>query len=138
MLVAMFRSTFILPLLLASAISITVAHAQPQPVRPPQFFDYAARIQKEIRADWKFNGPRPKTGTVITLNLSSEGEVLDVEVTKSSGDERYDYSVLAAVGRANPLPAPPPDLYQKYFTVFRLAFHPAQPQPGPQADRMAR
>lgn len=129
----MFSSTLgqcvVLPLLIiASSFVHHPAQAQTQPVRPPQFFDYAARIQKEIRAEWKFNGPRPKTGTVVTLNLSADGEVLDVEVTKSSGDEKYDYSVLAAVGRANPLPAPPADLYKKYFTIFRLAFHPTQPQ----------
>jgi TonB family protein len=128
MLFSMKRLRVLLLFLFSLVMMVHVGLAEPQPVRPPQFFEYASRIQKEIRAQWKFNGPRPKTGTVVTLSLSANGEVSDVEVTKSSGDEKYDYSVLAAVGRANPLPPPPADLYQKYFTVFRLAFHPTQPQ----------
>ncbi len=43
----------------------------------------------------------------IVLYLSNSGKLLRVELSKSSGDRRFDSAVLAAVKRAAPYPPPP-------------------------------
>lgn len=45
--------------------------------------------------------------TEVRVDLSAGGDVLEVDVTKRSGNPWYDDSVVRAVEKASPLPAPP-------------------------------
>ena len=45
--------------------------------------------------------------TEVRVELSAGGDVLEVDVTKRSGNPWYDDSVVRAVEKASPLPAPP-------------------------------
>lgn len=45
----------------------------------------------------------------IVVSLDASGRVLDVEVQRPSGNSYYDESVVRALEKASPLPAPPED-----------------------------
>jgi len=53
----------------------------------------------------------------LRVKLIPTGEVIDVQLAKSSGDAVYDKSVQTAVKRASPLPLPPAE--EGLFDTFR-------------------
>lgn len=69
---------------------------------------YQALIKQAISNKWIV----PVSATegmecVLRLRLIPSGEVIGVELVRSSGDPRFDRSVEAAVRKASPLPLPP-------------------------------
>jgi colicin import membrane protein len=79
---------------------------------------YMNLIENKIYQNW-ITPPSTNTGLVCELQvqLIPSGEVINIELSKSSGDPVYDQSVIAAVRRASPLPVPPAD--SGLFDVFR-------------------
>lgn len=79
---------------------------------------YMNLIEAKIYQYW-IKPPSASEGKVAELEvrLIPTGEVINIELSKSSGDPVYDKSVLAAVKRASPLPLPPAET--GLFDVFR-------------------
>lgn len=79
---------------------------------------YMNLIENKIYQNW-IKPPSTNKGLVCELQvqLIPTGEVINIELSKSSGDPVYDQSVMAAVRRASPLPVPPAD--SGLFDVFR-------------------
>ena len=79
---------------------------------------YMNLIEAKIIQYW-IKPPTASEGKVVELEvrLIPTGEVIHIELSKSSGDPVYDKSVLAAVKRASPLPLPPAET--GLFDVFR-------------------
>jgi len=68
---------------------------------------YKNLIENRIYQNWvKPPGIDKGLKCVLELQLIPGGEVIDIRVSKSSGDPVYDQSVVAAVKRASPLPVP--------------------------------
>lgn len=69
---------------------------------------YMNAIENKIYQNW-VAPPDVKKGLVCELQVTliPTGDVVNIEVSKSSGDPVYDQSVIAAVKRASPLPVPP-------------------------------
>lgn len=67
-------------------------------------------IEAEIYRNWT-RPPGDLTGKVCELRvrLIPSGDVIDIVITKKSGDPVYDKSVIAAVKKASPLPVPKPE-----------------------------
>lgn len=83
-----------------------------------QIDKYMNLIENKIYQNW-IMPPSTNKGLVCELQvqLIPSGEVINIELSKSSGDPVYDQSVIAAVRRASPLPVPPGD--SGLFDVFR-------------------
>ena len=79
---------------------------------------YMNAIENKIYQRWVMP-PSTNTGMVCVLQvrLIPSGEVIDIKVSKPSGDPVYDQSVIAAVRKASPLPLPPAE--SGLFDVFR-------------------
>lgn len=79
---------------------------------------YMSLIEAKIYQHW-IMPPSANRGLVCELQvrLIPTGEVINIELSKSSGDSVYDQSVLTAVRRASPLPLPPAET--GLFEVFR-------------------
>lgn len=60
----------------------------------------------------------------LTIRTAPGGRVLDVQVTKSSGDPSLDSSARAAVLKASPLPVPPDPEAFETFRKFELKVRP--------------
>jgi len=79
---------------------------------------YMGLIEARVYQNW-IKPPSADKGLVCELQvrLIPSGEVISIELSKSSGDEVYDKSVMAAVRKASPLPLPPAEA--GLFDVFR-------------------
>jgi colicin import membrane protein len=79
---------------------------------------YMNLIENKIYQNWVMP-PSTNKGLVCVLQVTliPTGDVVNIELSKSSGDPVYDKSVIAAVRRASPLPVPPAE--DGLFDVFR-------------------
>lgn len=74
---------------------------------------YAQLVESRIKSHWRYPqvGSRPDLSATLEIRLTMDGQVLDVNVVRSSGRSDFDASTERAVEEAGQLPAPPrPDL----------------------------
>lgn len=82
-------------------------------------------IRQKVDRNWK----RP-TGTVeglqctVRARLAPNGDVVEVVIVSSSGDEAFDGSALAAVYKASPLPLPEEKKLFEYLREIEFLFKP--------------
>ena len=88
--------------------------------------DYASRIRAKVSQAWRYPpSARPDMEVKVRIQLVPSGEVINVVVESSSGNEALDRSVLAAVNRAQPLPVPKDiKVFEQQFRNFIMAFRP--------------
>ena len=79
---------------------------------------YLGLIQRRISNHWiapQVDLSGSALQVVIKFRLSKSGQVADIMVEQSSGNEYYDMAAKRAVMAASPLPAFPPDMGQAFF-----------------------
>lgn len=88
--------------------------------------DIAAQIRAKISQAWRYPpSARPDMRVEVRIQLVPTGEVINVSLVTSSGNEALDRSVLAAVKRAQPLPVPADGrLFEQQFRNFSMGFSP--------------
>jgi colicin import membrane protein len=88
--------------------------------------EIAAQIEAKISQVWSYPpSARPNMEVVVRIQLIPTGEVINVSIITSSGNEALDRSVLAAVSRAQPLPVPKDiRLFEQQFRNFIMPFRP--------------
>jgi colicin import membrane protein len=88
--------------------------------------EIAAQIEAKISQVWSYPpSARPDMEVVVRIQLIPTGEVINVSIITSSGNEALDRSVLAAVSRAQPLPVPKDiQLFEQQFRNFIMPFRP--------------
>lgn len=91
-------------------------------VRPPEFFAYERLLRAKVKEAWRWPGTNRAIITVVTFEIRSDGEVRNLSIYKSSGDDSFDESVYRAIQKASPLPPPPQSVYEKYFKSVRITF----------------
>ena len=87
---------------------------------------YVANIQDRIVRKWS-RPPSARNGMrcLLRVVLLPTGEVLQVSVEETSGNEAFDNSAVRAVFRASNLPVPEDNfLFEKSFREFTLLFRP--------------
>jgi colicin import membrane protein len=77
--------------------------------------EYVAKIRGKIRGNIILaNEPPGNPEAVFEVNQLPTGEVLDVRLTKSSGNPAYDQAVERAILKSSPLPKPDqPEVFQR-------------------------
>ena len=76
---------------------------------------YRNAIVKKVRENWNFE-PRGSLRVIYQLRLSEAGDVVVIQLVKTSGDAAYDESVKKAIQIASPLPVPKDQsFFQKTF-----------------------
>lgn len=79
---------------------------------------YRAMIEARVRQNWIVpSSAEEGMSCTVQVRLIPSGDVIQVQVTKSSGDSTFDRSVENAVNKASPLPVPPVE--SGLFDVFR-------------------
>ncbi|MGK0249486.1 MAG: colicin import membrane protein [Oleispira sp.] len=88
--------------------------------------EIAAQIEAKISQVWSYPpSARPDMEVVVRIQLIPTGEVINVSIITSSGNEALDRSVLAAISRAQPLPVPKDiRLFEQQFRNFIMPFRP--------------
>ena len=80
----------------------------------PQFLLYYQTVQDRIKKAWNYVGGSGDLTTSVTFAIGPDGSLTGVRLTQSSRDPAFDDSVIRAIRRAAPFPAPP----EKYRPQF--------------------
>lgn len=80
----------------------------------PQFLLYYQTVQDRIKKAWNYVGGSGDLTTSVTFAIGPDGSLTGVKLTQSSRDPAFDDSVIRAIRRAAPFPAPP----EKYRPEF--------------------
>jgi len=79
---------------------------------------YRALIEAKVRQKWNIPaGAKEGMSCELLVRLIPSGDVISVQLTKSSGDSVFDRSVENAIRKASPLPVPSAET--GLFDVFR-------------------
>jgi colicin import membrane protein len=86
---------------------------------------YKLMVQQQIMRFWFVQGA-PTTGasTQLFVRVAPNGTVLDVKISRSSGNDALDRSAMAAVYKASPLPVPQDPALFSAFRELRLTLRP--------------
>ena len=91
-----------------------------------QIVAYIGQIQRDIINLWS-RPPSARNGmeAVLRVQLVPTGEVVDVTIAKSSGNDAFDRSATTAVERAERFSVPPDSgLFEANFRSFTVLFRP--------------
>ena len=88
------------------------------------FLLYYRTVQERIKDAWSFSGGSNDLTTRVAFAIGPDGKVTGVKITQSSRNSSFDESVIRAIRRAAPFPAPP-EKYRDQFAhgieaVFKL------------------
>jgi colicin import membrane protein len=92
-------------------------------VKGMDFIIYQNRILATIKENWAWVGQRSNLRVVVQFGIKENGEIVGLRIVQPSGDPSYDESVLRALKKSNPLPAPPEN-YRKDFADVEISFRP--------------
>ena len=88
--------------------------------------DFIEQIRARVSSLWRYPpSVRPDQEVEVRIQLVPTGEVIQVQVSRSSGSAALDRSVEQAVMRASPLPVPDDiRLFEQRFRNLTLKFRP--------------
>ena len=92
-------------------------------VKGMEFVIYQNRMLSTIKTNWVWVGQRSNLRVVVRFNIKENGEIFGLKVVQASGNASYDESVIRAVNKSSPLPAPP-EAVRNDFSEVELAFRP--------------
>ncbi len=95
----------------------------PGVVKGLDFIIYQNRMLSTIKNNWAWVGQRANLKVVVQFGIKDNGEIVGLKIVQASGDATYDDSVLRAVKKSSPLPAPPV-AYRSDFSEVELTFRP--------------
>ena len=73
----------------------------------PEFLLYYKAVEEKVKKAWSFSGGNSDLQTTVSFSIGPDGNLSAVKITESSHDPAFDDSVIRAVRRAAPFPAPP-------------------------------
>ncbi len=87
--------------------------------------EYSQRIVEKLRGFYVLPpGLEGQLKTVLLVDLGDKGEVKQVAVKKSSGNEHHDHAAVAAILKASPLPLPTKENVRAQFKQFDITVSP--------------
>ena len=88
---------------------------------------YVTMIKQQVQSNWLRPATVPKgLSCTVLVHLIPSGDVVSVQIVKSSGNPVFDRSVEIAVRRASPLPLPAdPTLFDR-FRELQFVFNPEE------------
>jgi TonB family protein len=87
------------------------------------FLAYQTKIVAMIRENWAWPGGKSSLRALTRFNIEGDGEITGIKVSESSGDAAFDESIMRALRKSSPLPAPP-ESHRKDFSHVEMNFKP--------------
>lgn len=103
---------FLLLAFLLTAAALSHADPDPKQVTQEESDAYLAELRRRVQSVWKYPNGSENLQATVKFDLNRDGYVSDVVITKSSGRNDFDASVLHAVKKASPFPPIPEQLMQ--------------------------
>jgi colicin import membrane protein len=92
-------------------------------VKGIEFIIYQNKMFETIKANWAWVGQKSELKVVVRFGVRENGDIVGLKIVQASGDPSYDDSVLRALRKSSPLPAPP-ESYRKDFANVEITFRP--------------
>jgi TonB family protein len=84
-------------------------------LKDPEFLLYYNTVQDQIKKAWTFTGGSNDLTATVDFAIGADGTLTGAKIGDSSKDSAFDDSVIRAIRRAAPFPAPP-DKYRDLFS----------------------
>ena len=94
-------------------------------IRPPEFFTYKKLLEDRIKDGWRWYDTNAVLIARVDFSISPEGRLSNVQISQGSGNREFDESVVRAVLKGDPAPAPPGSVYE-FFKDVRMTFDPRE------------
>ena len=92
-------------------------------VKSAEFLMYQTKIVSTIKENWAWPGQKASLKALVRFSIKDNGEITGTKIAEPSGDPAFDESILRALRKSSPLPAPP-ESYRKDFAQVEMNFQP--------------
>jgi colicin import membrane protein len=92
-------------------------------VKGAEFLIYQTKIVSMIKENWAWPGQKGSLKALVRFGIKDNGEITGIKIAEASGDPAFDESILRALRKSSPLPAPP-EPYRKDFAHVEMNFQP--------------
>jgi periplasmic protein TonB len=89
----------------------------------PEFLLYYQSVQDRIKKAWTFLGGSNDLTATVDFSIGPDGTLSSAKIDASSKNAAFDDSVLRAIKRAAPFPAPPPKYRNQFSGGIQAVFN---------------
>jgi len=91
-------------------------------LQDPEFLLYYKTVQDQIKKSWTFTGGSNDLTATVDFAIGPDGALTAVKIGTSSNDAAFDDSVIRAIRRAAPFPAPPEKFRDQFSSGIKALF----------------
>jgi TonB family protein len=91
-------------------------------LKDPEFLLYYKAVQDQIKKAWTFTGGSNDLTATVSFAIGPDGALLGLKIGTSSNDGAFDDSVIRAIRRAAPFPAPPEKFRDDFSSGIEARF----------------
>jgi TonB family protein len=91
-------------------------------LKDPEFLLYYKTVQDQIKKAWTFTGGSNDLTATVSFAIGPDGALLGSKIGTSSNDGAFDDSVIRAIRRAAPFPAPPEKFRDDFSSGIEARF----------------
>ena len=91
-------------------------------LKDPEFLLYYKAVQDQIKKAWTFTGGSNDLTATVSFAIGPDGALLGLKIGTSSNDGAFDDSVIRAIRRAAPFPAPPEKFRDEFSSGIDARF----------------
>jgi TonB family protein len=91
-------------------------------LKDPDFLLYYKTVQDQIKKAWTFTGGSNDLTATVSFAIGPDGALLGSKIGTSSNDGAFDDSVIRAIRRAAPFPAPPEKFRDDFSSGIEARF----------------
>jgi len=91
-------------------------------LQDPEFILYYKTVQDQIKKAWAFTGGSNDLTATVNFAIGPDGALTAVKIGTSSNDPAFDDSVIRAIRRAAPFPAPPEKFRGEFSSGIKAVF----------------
>jgi len=91
-------------------------------LQDPEFILYYKTVQEQIKKSWTFTGGSNDLTATVNFAIGPDGALTAVKIGTSSNDSAFDDSVIRAIRRAAPFPAPPEKFRGQFSSGIKALF----------------
>lgn len=91
-------------------------------LKDPEFLLYYKTVQDQIKRAWTFTSGSNDLTATVDFAIGPDGTLTGAKVSASSNDSAFDDSVIRAIRRAAPFPAPPDKFRDQFSSGIKALF----------------
>ncbi len=91
-------------------------------LQDPEFILYYKTVQEQIKKSWTFTGGSNDLTATVNFAIGPDGALTAAKIGTSSNDSAFDDSVIRAIRRAAPFPAPPEKFRDQFSSGIKALF----------------